>query len=69
MVGPAHFVPETIERVRDYRMSLPLFIVYLGLNVDLRLSGVPCRRHSRYAKRLPPLRSDWDAWRASRCHA
>jgi all-trans-retinol 13,14-reductase len=35
LVGPAHLTPQTVARVEKYRMALPLFSVYLGLDVDL----------------------------------
>jgi phytoene dehydrogenase-like protein len=41
LVGEEHLAPETVERVRSYRMALPLFAVYLGLDVDLASLGVP----------------------------
>lgn len=41
LVGEAHFGRETVERVRGYRMSLPLFIVYLGVELDLVSQGLP----------------------------
>jgi phytoene dehydrogenase-like protein len=41
LVGPEHFRPETVERVRSFRMTLPLFAVYVGLDVDLRERGMP----------------------------
>lgn len=41
LVGADHFRSETIERVRAYRMSLPLFASYLDLDVDLGALGVP----------------------------
>jgi phytoene dehydrogenase-like protein len=41
LVGADHFRPATVERVREFRMSLPLFTLYLGLDVDLRERGVP----------------------------
>jgi phytoene dehydrogenase-like protein len=41
LVGEEHFAPETIERVRAFRMTLPLFTVYAGLDVDLREQGYP----------------------------
>jgi phytoene dehydrogenase-like protein len=41
LVGAEHFRRETVDRVRDFRMSLPLFVVYLGLDVDLRAAGIP----------------------------
>jgi phytoene dehydrogenase-like protein len=40
LVGEQYFAPETVERVRAFRMSLPLFVVYLGLDVDLAARGV-----------------------------
>jgi all-trans-retinol 13,14-reductase len=36
MVGEEHLSPQTVARVRQYRMALPLFCVYLGLDTDLR---------------------------------
>ena len=36
LVGEEHFSQETVARVRQYRMALPLFCVYLGLDIDLR---------------------------------
>lgn len=41
LVGESHFRPETVERVRAYRMSLPLFATYVGLDVDLAARGQP----------------------------
>ncbi len=41
LVGPEHFPAATVERVKSFRMSLPLFTVYLGLDVDLRERGLP----------------------------
>ena len=41
LVGEMHFGPETVERVRAYRMTLPLFIVYLGVELDLVARGLP----------------------------
>jgi phytoene dehydrogenase-like protein len=41
LVGDEHFPPETVERVRSFRMSHPLFVVYLGLDVDLVAQGMP----------------------------
>lgn len=35
MVGEEHLSPQTVARVRQYRMALPLFCVYLGLDIDL----------------------------------
>jgi all-trans-retinol 13,14-reductase len=36
LVGPEHLRPRTLARVGRMRMSLPLFCVYLGLDIDLR---------------------------------
>jgi len=36
MVGAEHFSPETVARINEYRMALPIFCVYLGLDIDLR---------------------------------
>lgn len=41
LVGPQHFAPETVARVDQFRMSLPLFVVYLGLETDLVARGMP----------------------------
>jgi len=35
LAGGQHFSGETVERVRGYRMALPFFVVYLGLDIDL----------------------------------
>jgi all-trans-retinol 13,14-reductase len=35
MVGEEHLSPQTVARVRQFRMALPLFCVYLGLDIDL----------------------------------
>jgi len=36
MVGAEHISPATAARVDAYRMALPIFCVYLGLDIDLR---------------------------------
>jgi all-trans-retinol 13,14-reductase len=36
MVGPEQLSGKTVERVEGYRMALPLFSVYLGLEIDVR---------------------------------
>ena len=41
LVGRQHFAPATVERVDSFRMSLPLFIVYLGVDVDYIAQGLP----------------------------
>jgi len=41
LVGEQHFSPDTVERVRAFRMALPLFVVYLGLDIDLSARGLP----------------------------
>ncbi len=45
LVGEEHFAAETVERVRGFRMSLPLFAVYAGLDVDLVAEGLPNTNH------------------------
>ncbi|MBW2362504.1 MAG: NAD(P)/FAD-dependent oxidoreductase [Deltaproteobacteria bacterium] len=45
LVGEEHFAPETAERVRAFRMSLPLFAVYAGLDIDLAALGHPNTNH------------------------
>jgi all-trans-retinol 13,14-reductase len=41
LVGDEHFDAATVERVGAYRMSLPLFVVYLGVDVDYVAQGLP----------------------------
>jgi all-trans-retinol 13,14-reductase len=41
LVGEQHFSAATVERVRAFRMSLPLFVVYLGVDVDYVAEGRP----------------------------
>ena len=36
MVGTEHMSPQTAARIASYRMALPIFCVYLGLDIDLR---------------------------------
>lgn len=36
LIGEEHISEATARRVRDMRMALPLFVVYLGLDIDLR---------------------------------
>jgi phytoene dehydrogenase-like protein len=45
LVGEEHFPRETVERVRSFRMSLPLFAVYVGLEADLVAQGLPNTNH------------------------
>jgi phytoene dehydrogenase-like protein len=45
LVGEEHFSPVTVERVRAFRMSLPLFAVYVGLDIDLVAQGLPNTNH------------------------
>ena len=40
LVGEEYFSPEVVERVRSFRMSFPMFMVYLGLDIDLSEQGV-----------------------------
>jgi phytoene dehydrogenase-like protein len=41
LVGPEHFPPERIEQIRGFSMATPLFVAYLGLDVDLVARGWP----------------------------
>ena len=41
LVGEEHFKSETVERVRAFRMTLPLYVVYLGLELDLAALELP----------------------------
>lgn len=45
LVGQEHWSPETIERVRSLKMAVPLFCVYLGLDVSLAERGMPNSNH------------------------
>jgi all-trans-retinol 13,14-reductase len=36
MVGAEHVSPQSAARIATYRMALPIFCVYLGLDIDLR---------------------------------
>ncbi len=45
LVGEAHFSPQTRERIRSLRMAIPLFGVYLGVDVDMAALG---HRNSNY---------------------
>lgn len=45
LVDQEHWAPETIEHVRALKMSIPLFCVYLGLDVDLAARGMPNSNH------------------------
>jgi len=40
LVGAPYFAPETVARVRAFRMSLPLFVVYLGVDIDFAAQGL-----------------------------
>jgi phytoene dehydrogenase-like protein len=41
LVGAEHLAAATVERVRGFRMSLPLFTLYLALDEELAAQGVP----------------------------
>jgi phytoene dehydrogenase-like protein len=41
MVGEEHLSPDFAQRVKDYRMALPLFIVYMAMEVDPSELGLP----------------------------
>ncbi len=41
MVGEEHLSPALAERVKGYRMALPLFIIYMAMEVDPSELGLP----------------------------
>jgi all-trans-retinol 13,14-reductase len=41
MVGEQYLSQGLVERVKDYRMSLPLFVIYLAMEVDPSELGLP----------------------------
>lgn len=45
LVGEEHWAPETMERIRSLKMAVPLFCIYLGLDVDLAARGMPNSNH------------------------
>jgi phytoene dehydrogenase-like protein len=45
LVGEEHLKPETLEHMRDLKMAVPLFCVYLGLDIDLAARGMPNSNH------------------------
>ncbi len=46
LVGAAHFPPELVARVRGFEMALPLFVVFLGL--DVPVSALPYGNANRW---------------------
>jgi phytoene dehydrogenase-like protein len=45
LIGDEHVSPETRDRIRSLKMSIPLFCVYLGLDIDLAERGMPNSNH------------------------
>ncbi len=45
LVGSQHLGRETLERIRSLEMAVPLFCVYLGLDVDLAYRGMTNSNH------------------------
>jgi phytoene dehydrogenase-like protein len=45
LVGEEQCAPETLERIRSLKMAVPLFCIYLGLDVDLAARGMPNSNH------------------------
>lgn len=45
LVGDSHWKPDTLERIRSLEMAVPLFCVYVGLDVDLAERGMPNSNH------------------------
>jgi phytoene dehydrogenase-like protein len=45
LVGESHWKPETLERIGELEMAVPLFCAYIGLDVDLAERGMPNSNH------------------------
>ncbi|HME71725.1 MAG TPA: NAD(P)/FAD-dependent oxidoreductase [Myxococcota bacterium] len=45
LVGEQHFPASVVERVRAFRMALPFFVVYVGLDLELAAQGLPNTNH------------------------
>ncbi|MAE94250.1 MAG: phytoene dehydrogenase [Deltaproteobacteria bacterium] len=45
LVGEEHLAEATAEHIRSLKMAVPLFCVYLGLDVDLAARGMPNSNH------------------------
>lgn len=45
LVGAEHFSTQTVDRIRSLRMSLPLFCVYAGIDIDLAALGFTNSNH------------------------
>ena len=45
LVGEEHLLPETLEHMRELKMAVTLFCVYLGLDIDLAAEGMPNSNH------------------------
>ncbi len=45
MIGEDHLKAETLERIQELKMAVPLFCVYLGLDIDLAERGMPNSNH------------------------
>ncbi len=45
LIGEEHLKPETLEHIRSLKMAVPLFCVYLGLDIDLAAQGMPNSNH------------------------
>ncbi len=45
LVGTENLKADTVERIRSLKMAVPLFCVYLGLDIDLRAKGFPNSNH------------------------
>ncbi|MCP3985040.1 MAG: NAD(P)/FAD-dependent oxidoreductase [bacterium] len=50
LVGSEHFTEATNEHIRELKMAIPLFCVYLGLDVDLAARGMPNSNHFIWGK-------------------
>ena len=45
LIGDEHVRPETLERLHELKMAVPLFCAYIGLDIDLAAQGMPNSNH------------------------
>jgi len=66
LVRAEHLKPETLERIRSLEMAVPLFCVYLGLDIDLADRGMTNSNHFIWgAYDLEAVYDELDAGRLS----
>ncbi len=66
LVGEEHLNEQTCARIRDLQMAIPLFCVYLGLDIDLAEQGMPNSNHFIWGDTdLEAIYDELDAGRTS----